>query len=585
MEREATASTSTSTENSPFSADRQPLGSLPASGGETSPVKLPPEGMQTERPPCPTSASGESLMRKPLYAHSRSMSLAGAGHRGKRLSLSFPVQPFGTTSSRESPSSSTSQTPMTPAFPVMVDKDTVPLSVGDSVSFLVALASHERRVLELREELGRAEGELERLKRQWALHEATKKRGEARAAEPLRPMSINLSGHVVGVLSKEEVENIELWNAEQKRRRAIVNGALANGGLKTSTSSHRKVISGQRHTRTLSLLSPDRMKYGQPFPQPANLNTELREAPLEEKPALSPSMTLPSTKLSTAPKKSSDSSQGNNDSVTRVRNSYQGPPPREALIRTGRQMAEDFKEGLWTFIEDLRQATVGDEGVNATASRTATSPGLTSTPNGAKKQGTKGNLRGNGRSPNGQIASSNNLASSSESLKGGKGSLSDARDSFWKEHGVQTPGRPTVVRQKDSSDETGLTLQLTEGLKGADDDEDSWENWDSPDTKLPPSPRWSSSTFAQSDGESPATTDGSKSRISTSLADTSATNISWPSLSDLSPGNLKRTASTLIKELERQGLAPPPLEKVVQLGLGGRPKPVSIGEERGRKAE
>jgi Domain of unknown function (DUF4048) len=516
MEHEAPGSASTA--NSQFSADRQPLESPPASGGETSPVKLPPENVRTEKPPCPTTTPGESLMRKPLYSHSRSMSLAGAGQRGKRLSLSFPVQPFGTASSRESPSSSTSQTPMTPAFPSTADKDTVPPPVGDSVSFLVALAAHERRVLELREELGRAEGELERLKRQWALHEAAKKRGEARAVEPLRPMSNNLSSHGgVGVLSKEEVENIELWNAEQKRRRAIVNGSLANGGLKTSASSHRKVISGQRHTRTLSLLSPDRMQYGQSFPQPANLNAELREGPLENKPGLSPSMALPPTKPSTAPKKSSDSGQGNNDSTTKARSSYQGPP-REVLIRTGRQMAEDFKEGLWTFIEDLRQATVGDEGVNATASRTTTSHGLTSTPKGAKKQGSKGNLRGNGRSPNGQVASSNNVAPSSELLKkGGKGGLSDARDSFWSEYGVQTP-RTTVVRQKDSTNKAGLTLQLTEERKGVDDDDDSWENWDSPNTKLPPSPRWSSSTFAQSDNESPATMDESKTKISTRFA-------------------------------------------------------------------
>ncbi|KAI9769877.1 MAG: hypothetical protein M1839_003574 [Geoglossum umbratile] len=581
MEREVTDSASAADGQSP--ADHH-LESTLASGGEKSPVKFPVEPVRVERPQCPATASDELPVRKPLYSHSRSMSLAGAGHRGKRLSLSFPVQvqPFGATSSRESPSSSASQTPMTPAFPSATDRDAIPLPVGDSVGFLVALAAHERRVLELREELGRAEGELERLKRQWALHEATKKRGEVRAVQPLKSMSNNLSGPGGdGVLSKEEIENIELWNVEQKRRRAIVTGSLANGGLKTLASSHRKVISGQRHTRTLSLLSPDRMKYGQPFPQPANLNAELREGPLEDKPTLSPSMTLPSAKPSVAPKTSSDSSQGNGDSTARTRNSYHGPP-REALIRTGRQMAEDFKEGLWTFIEDLRQATVGDEGVNATASRTATSPGLSSTPKGAKKKGSKGSLRGNGRSPNGQITSSSNVASSSEPLKkGGKGGLSGAKDSFWKEHGVQTP-RSTTGRQKNTPNKTGPTLQLAEEHKGANDDDDSWENWDSPDTKLPPSPRWSSSTFAHSDSEGPTSTDG---KADTSLTDASATNISWPSLSDLSPGNLKRTASTLIKELERQGLAPPPLERVVQLGLSGGPKPFLTGAEEGRKAD
>jgi hypothetical protein len=440
-------------------------------------------------------------MRKNLCSHSRTMSLAGAAHGGKRLSLSFPIQPFSANNSKHSASSSTSQTPMTPASPVETDKDSIPSPTKDSVSFLVALATHERRVLELREELGRAEGELERLKRHWAMHEATKKRGELRAVEPLRPVSNNSSGRGdVGVLSREEAENIELWNAEQKRRRAIVNGGLANGGLKTSASSHRKVISGQRHTRTLSLLSPDRLTYGQPFPQPTNLSVDPRNGPLDNKPELLPSVTEPSSKPSVPQKSFSDSAQGKTDSTARTRNSFQGLP-REALVRTGRQMAEDFKEGLWTFIEDLRQATVGEEGVNATASRTATSPSLTSTPKGARKQGSKNSLRGNGRNPNGQMASP---ITKSESLEeGGKRTPAGVKDSFWKEHGVQTP-RKTAVRQKNTSDKAGLALELTEQRKEANDDDDSWENWHSPDMKLPSSPRWSSSTFVHSDSEGPA---------------------------------------------------------------------------------
>ena len=249
---ESEAMDSTSIANNQSAVDNQPLESILASGGETSPVKSPAEHVQASGPP---SSTVEPLVRKPLCSHSRSMSLAGAA-RGKRLSLSFPIQPFSTTNSKHSASSSTSQTPRTPASPMETDEGPVPSPTRDSVGFLVALAAHERRVLELREELGRAEGELEKLKRQWAMHEAVKKRGEIRAVQPLRPVSNNSSGRGnVGVLSREEVENIELWNAEQKRRSAIVNGGLANGGLNTSTSSHRKVISGQRHTRTLSLLS------------------------------------------------------------------------------------------------------------------------------------------------------------------------------------------------------------------------------------------------------------------------------------------------------------------------------------------
>ncbi|KAI9857049.1 MAG: hypothetical protein M1813_008655 [Trichoglossum hirsutum] len=567
------------------SAGHQPPEPTLASGGETSSIRSPAEHVQAGGPPSVTTTLGEPPMRRPLCSHSRSMSLAGAARGGKKLSLSFPIQPFSTTNSRHSTSSSTSQTPMTPASPVETDKDTVPSPTRDSVGFLVALAAHERRVLELREELGRAEGELERLKRQWAMHEAMKKRGEIRAVEPLKPLSNNLSGRGGAVLSREEVENKELWNAEQKRRMAIVNGSLVNGGMKSSASSHRKVISGQRHTRTLSLLSPDRLRYGQAFPQPADLSAGPRGGPLDNKPELSPSMAPPSLKPSVSPKLPSGPSQASDSSMTRSRNSFQGPP-RDALIRTGRQMAEDFKEGLWTFIEDLRQATVGEEGVNATASRTttsprtATSPGLTSSPKGAKRQGSKNSLRGSGRSPSGQVTSP--IMNSDSSGDGRIKTPVDVKESFWKEHGVQSP-RKTTIRQKGATKKTELTLQIAEPHKEVNDDDDSWENWGSPDMKLPPSPRWSSSTFAQSDSE--GVTNESSPRTSTNSTDVPTTNITWPSLSDLSPENLKRTASTLIKELEKQGLAPP-REKVMQLGTGGGPMlSPSTGVGKGKKGD
>ncbi|KAH0547804.1 hypothetical protein FGG08_000061 [Glutinoglossum americanum] len=574
MEREATNLVSLT--NSQSSVEHPPILTL---GGETSSNKSPLDHEQTGGLPSSTAAPEDPQIRKPLCSHSRSMSLAGAARGGKRLSLSFPIQPFSTNNSRQSTSSSTSQTPITPASPIETDSDIVPSPTKDSVSFLVALAAHERRVLELREELGRAEGELERLKRQWAMHEATKKRGELRAVEPLRPVNNNSSGRGgVGALSREEVENMELWNAEQRRRRAIVNGGLANGGLKTSTSSHRKVISGQRHTRTLSLLSPDRLKSPQPFPQPTDLNVELRDGPLDSKPELSPPMSLTSSKPSVASKQSPDFAEGDDSNTARSRNSFQGPQ-RDALIRTGRQMAEDFKEGLWTFIEDLRQATVGEEGVSATASRTTTSPTLASAPKGARRQGSKNSLRSNGRNTNGQMASPNTKPESSED--GGKGTLVGVKDSFWKEHGVQTP-KKTAIRQKNTRNKAGLALQLAEQRKEANDDDDSWENWDSPDMKLPSSPRWSSSTFVHSDSEGPANEGSPKTRPNSVEI---PTNIPWPSLADLSPENLKRTASTLIKELERQGLTPPPLEKVMQLGLGGGSKPSSMGAGKIKKGE
>ena len=35
--------------------------------------------------------------------------------------------------------------------------------------------------------------------------------------------------------------------------------------------------------------------------------------------------------------------------------------PRDAIVETGKQLVGDLREGLWTFFEDLRQATVGED--------------------------------------------------------------------------------------------------------------------------------------------------------------------------------------------------------------------------------
>lgn len=46
--------------------------------------------------------------------------------------------------------------------------------------------------------------------------------------------------------------------------------------------------------------------------------------------------------------------------------------PRQTQQTHGvKQLAQDLKLGLWTFVEDIRQATVGDEGISATSNRTS----------------------------------------------------------------------------------------------------------------------------------------------------------------------------------------------------------------------
>lgn len=115
--------------------------------------------------------------------------------------------------------------------------------------------------------------------------------------------------------------------AEFQRRQKL---AVGGGG---------KVLPSQRHQRTLSLLSPVRVQDSRvPFPRPKDLEEE-------EAGQVAPPM------------------------VRRAPRTTPPPPPlpierpknQDVLLKTGQQIAADFRDGLWTFLEDLKQATVGDE--------------------------------------------------------------------------------------------------------------------------------------------------------------------------------------------------------------------------------
>jgi len=153
--------------------------------------------------------------------------------------------------------------------------------------------------------------------------------------------------------------------------------------------------------------------------------------------------------------------------------------PKEVLMRTGRQMASDFREGLWTFIEDLRQATVGEEGVNG-VQPTVRQPQQkmwketngqanlypTNRPNHAKRQGVVGST----------TARKSSRAKDTRDTEG-KGSLIDVDNSFWKEHGLDSPNpTETPVVRKHAKKSSLSKKQAQEFL----DQGESWDMWDSP---------------------------------------------------------------------------------------------------------
>ena len=240
-------------------------------------------------------------------------------HR-KRLSLNLPVH------------SSTFTFPNTPPSPV-----DHPESLAESTAYLTALAAQERLVLELKEELEKAESELTKLKRQWAIQESTRQRHELLQNEMMRAGTDVEAGEVRGITSPTSEER-------QSRRRAAM--------AKLTQMSTRSVTS-QRHHRALSLLSPDRLK------PPPNL-IDLRDHDADVVDAAAKASAAPVLVPSPTPLRRADTIPTRRP-VSMIETSSLKRQSQDVLLRTGKQMAEGFKEGLWAFVEDLKQATVGDD--------------------------------------------------------------------------------------------------------------------------------------------------------------------------------------------------------------------------------
>ncbi|TVY85156.1 hypothetical protein LSUE1_G000664 [Lachnellula suecica] len=452
----------------------------------------------------------------PASNHTRALSYNP--RRPNRLSLSFPIATGRNSndSTRPTPTSSNAT-----SFPPTPSEALPAPSPNDPNGFLNALACQERRVLELKEELQKAEADLTKLKRQWAVHEAHKKKAEIRHVEQLQPLQTVASG------SNEDGTMVTRQSAELDRRKAL----LSNINTK---ESRRKVITGG-HTRTLSLLSPERSNFTRPFPP-------VRESSSESQSSFPRGTTMP------------DTSQG----ITRVGShrarplSYHG-----GLTHGAKQVAEDVRAGLWAFVEDLRQATVGDEAVNGTTINRASTENNS---NGPVRKGSRSSLLGTdkGRS---QKGSSNSQTQSPrapsprtwDSLTVGNNALLDSAGSLWPDTNQSQAATKALTPAKKSR-----TLSLA---APALDDDDDWSNWDSP---TPKSPRWSGSTTISEDPSTPShgsIDDRSVKIVGQSSNERSTPSrreeLQWPALDQLTPGNIKRTVSTIMQEWEKS-LTPPP---------------------------
>ncbi|PMD21562.1 hypothetical protein NA56DRAFT_703206 [Hyaloscypha hepaticicola] len=449
---------------------------------------------------------------RPVIKHTRALSYTP--RNSNRLSLNFPV---GTstnssdssrptpTSSKPTPTSSTiSSLPPTPA-------ESADTSPSDSNGFLVALAGQERRVLELKEELAKAEADLVKLKRQWAVHESKRKNAEIKNVEQLQPLRA-----VVTPSNNEDVPSTPRQSAEERRKSLLTSLETPKNSLDAPKEVRRK-FSGQ-HMRALSLLSPERSNFMHTFPPVQESGAEGTPMP---KNATMPDLIIPKKM------------------PARSRNSY------HAGVTTGaKQIADEIKAGVWTFLEDLRQATVGEEAANGPGNRTR----LDAPQNPTSRRGSSDKNR------RGQSPREASPPRTWDSLTGNS-PLLEAAGSLWSDQDQSHSSSRTPLPVKKSR-----PLSLAAPINDLDDD---WSNWDSP---TPKSPRWSNSTTL-SDPLTPlhgSLEDRNVNIMDQSIDDNDSPqkgDIQWPALEKLSPGNIKgnlqRTMSTIMKEWEKS-VTPPP---------------------------
>ncbi|KAF7545572.1 hypothetical protein G7Z17_g9056 [Cylindrodendrum hubeiense] len=257
-------------------------------------------------PPPPVTREDTPPFRR---GHSRSKS--SMCRQVNRLSLTLPIAPPTSDPSRPTPTSAMSSVPPTPI-------DSAVTSPTDANEFIIAIATQERRVMELREELSRAETDLIILKKKWSTQDTSRKRGEQFPIGAARPAAQAADDEPTSAKRSVDMDRRKLLQQDQSQP--------------STPQSRRKVMRGG-HTRTLSLLSPGKDGFSlfedRPDQEPVTLPPIERRAAQLTNPNLA-------KRASWAP---------------RSQQNVAGVP----------QIVEDFKLGLRAFVEDIRQITVGDE--------------------------------------------------------------------------------------------------------------------------------------------------------------------------------------------------------------------------------
>lgn len=515
----------------------------------------------------PKSPSLSAASSRPQSSHGRDIGASAvaveastAPPRTNRFSVSFPIVPSNSTSPVRR-----AKSPVREA-PAVVPESLALLTGPSDGNFLTAIAAQERRVLELKEEVVKAEAELDKLKTQWAQHEALKKRNDAKSVTKLQPLQ-TFSPTTEG---EDDTDGSNAWMQQEMERRKTL--------LNSNKSSNRTVFSGSRHTRTLSLLSPtDRDPGAASMLQRQSMRPRRKES-LTQSAQRTQDKDKLQRKLDQLPRAvtSPDLTVDGAETLP-VSEDAEGGAERDIILETGKKVATGLRDGLWTFLEDLRQVTVGEE-----ATRIEPPPRKKSSAQNLRpvmKQRSKTSLSQSSRGSSSTSKTSTdtkrrsptrpkfNKASTATSAVAA--SLS-ADPSFLAESSSPVTQRATPVKKPGTAgirSDKGITTVSPR----VSSDNEGWDTWDEI------SPHGSRASSAVSDSTThPSTASNASPRTSTDVQKTAESSLSleaqamearrqdpipWPALSNLGPNALRQTARHLFAELDKTVASSPTKEQ------------------------
>ncbi|EFX02939.1 hypothetical protein CMQ_2868 [Grosmannia clavigera kw1407] len=501
---------------------------------------MPPPPLSSVPMPLRTAAAGDDQDDELYTRPSRSASVAS---RSNRLSLTLPIALPTALSSRPMPASATvASFPSTP-----VDISAVLANPSDPAEIITAIAAQERRVLELREDLLRAEAGLSKLKRQWQTYEVQRKRAEIRRTEPMRQMSTrsvaaspatevgSVSMNGSDVPTSDPGDSAEAKRSgEMERRKALMVNQQTGSVPSTPTQAKRRVFTG-RHTRALSLLSPTKTAVSDGV---SIHDDQTDDEGFYKSPA--------SSHEPDSPFHQNLSRYGPKSAVQLPKRSSWAPQSVHQAAGL-KQVAGDLTAAMWTFVEDLRQATVGDEAVhgNTLAMRNGVGPF-----GDEDQQGTIRASTNNATRPNLTRAFTADTQATATSTPRNV----NPDDQNTKDGVAPDAGNGGTKLSRSGSKKTNKRFSWTPLTVDSYDDNE-WSSWDSPPTTK--SPRWSGSTMNADVSGIPEqvdenTTSLNNAMVSSSSSPSAKRTTEWSAaLNRLTPGNIKRTATDLMKEWEK----------------------------------